>query len=186
MLLISVRKIIMLKNYSANNTAKTVYKISGYYNHSHKAADNNYTSSKAKDYIHPSMDGSCEPISSALLVFEGKVLWNRRERLGTQFSFVYQGWFLLWIFILSHGPSSDVRWCMYTWHVYMCSLCTTQWNHGRPVTQTTKDWGFAGHCLICNRLKPWVWLHVGLSQTSCREALRLLQACLCCPGTAGK
>lgn len=33
MLLISGRKIIMLRNYSANNTVKTVYKTSGYYNH---------------------------------------------------------------------------------------------------------------------------------------------------------
>lgn len=74
MLLISGRKIIMLRNYSANNTAKTVYKISGYYNHTHKAVDNYYINFKAKDFIHPSMDGSSESIFSVLLVFEGKVL----------------------------------------------------------------------------------------------------------------
>lgn len=74
MLLISGRKIIMLRSYSANNTAKTVYKISGYSNHGHRAVDNYGISFKAKDYIHPSMDGSFECIFSALLVFEGKVL----------------------------------------------------------------------------------------------------------------
>lgn len=73
MLLISGRKIIMLRNYSANNTVKTVYKISGYYNHTHRAVDNNYSSFKAKEYIHPSMDGSSESIFSAFLFSEGKV-----------------------------------------------------------------------------------------------------------------
>lgn len=64
----------MLRNYSANNTAKTVYKISGDYNHTHRVVDNNYNTSKAKDYIHLSMHGSSESIFSTFLIFEGKVL----------------------------------------------------------------------------------------------------------------
>lgn len=72
MLLISGRKITMLRNCPTNNTVKTVYKISGYSNHTHRAVDNNYTGFKATENIHPSMDGSSESIFTAFLFLRGK------------------------------------------------------------------------------------------------------------------
>lgn len=45
----------MLRNCPANNTVKTVCKISGYSSHTHRAADNNYISFKATENVHPSL-----------------------------------------------------------------------------------------------------------------------------------
>lgn len=48
----------MLRSCPENSTANTAYKISGYFSHTHRAAESNYSNFKAMENIHPSLDGS--------------------------------------------------------------------------------------------------------------------------------
>lgn len=116
MLLISGRKIIMLRNCPANTTVKTVYKISGYSNHTHRAADNNYASFKATENIHPSLDGSSESIFTVFLFLREKyheIKDIEEGDLGYSFLMSVEANFYcecLKLAVSSHGPSSHVRW----------------------------------------------------------------------------
>lgn len=138
MLLISGRKITVLRNCPANNTVKTVYKISGYSNRTHGAVDNNYISFTATENTHPSLDGSSESIFSAFLFLREKYHEIEKVKVGDlRYSFLMSAKANFYcefckIAISSHGPSSRVRWCY-------PHLCTKYWNqNARRQTCHTK------------------------------------------------